>query len=76
MKISFQESQYGTSIELEPETPEEVGQLFRMVNNSLAEKPKMHLSFGAEEKNLPYANIWIKKLKPSSNKVKNSIQNH
>jgi hypothetical protein len=76
MKINFWESEHGTSFELTPETPEEVGQLFRMVNNSVAEKPQMYLSFGQEDKDVPGANIWIKKLKPQSNKVKTSIQNY
>lgn len=76
MKITFWESQHGTSIELTPETPEEVGQLFRMVNNSTAEKPQMYLSFGSGDKDAPGANIWIKKLKPKSHKVENSIRNY
>lgn len=70
------ENQYNSWFELEPETATETAQLFRMVNNSKAEKPEMYLSFGTDEKSKVWCNVTIKKLKPTSNKVSNSINNY
>lgn len=76
MKIEFTESEYWSDFNLTPETPAEVAMLYRMVNNSKAEKPEMYLSFGKDEKVTISCNVSIKKLKPESNKVVNSIRNY
>ena len=59
MKIEFQEGKYGCSFILKPETAQELAQLGRMTNNSMATKPEIHLSFSDE----PYCSVWIKKVK-------------
>lgn len=76
MKIELFESQYNSWFEIEPETATEVAMLFRMVNNSKAEKPEMYLSFGTDENQKVWCNVTIKKLKPTSSKISNSINNH
>ena len=76
MKITFTENEYNSNFNIEPETADEVAQLFRMVNNSKAEKPEMYLSFGSNDKTKIWCCVSINKLKPASNKVINSIKNY
>jgi len=76
MKIQFTETRYYSVFELEPETPEEVAQLFRMTNNSKAEKPEIYLSFGNDDKSKIYCVASFKKMKDTSNKIVNSIKNY
>lgn len=58
MKIDYQEYEDGVSIELIPDTPEEVAQLFRFVNNAKKVKPDISLSFYK----LPTCAIYLKKV--------------
>ena len=76
MKIEFKENEYNSWFELEPETAIETAQLFRMVNNSKAEKPQLYLSFGNNDKSKVWCCVSIGKLKSTSNKVSNSIKNY
>lgn len=76
MIIRFHENDYNSWFDIEPETPQETAQLYRMVRNSKAQKPEMYMSFGADEKSKIWCTVTIKKLSKESNKVSNSIKNY
>lgn len=76
MKIVFTENQYNSWFTLEPETPAEVAQLYRMANNSKVEKPQIILFFGGNDREKVYCNVTIKKLSPKSNKVETRVKNY
>jgi hypothetical protein len=75
MKISFNENDHHTGFALEPETPAEVAMLYRLVQNSKAEKPELYLSFGSDQKCSVWAHVSIKKIKKDSNGFKSNISN-
>lgn len=71
MKLIINESEYGTNIELKPETVEEMGQLLRMAKSSKKEKPGITVCFGQSQQ--PECNIWFKKVKAA--KQDNALRN-
>jgi len=60
MKLEFTDTKYGNSIELKPETVEEVAKMFRLAKNAKRAPVEIHLSFSSDN---PYLNIWIPKVK-------------
>lgn len=68
MKTEVTENKWGLSIEVIPETTQEVAQLLRFANNAKAEKPSVYFSFSSDS---PYLNIHMSKIKESVQK--NSI---
>lgn len=62
MKIEYRESEHGLQIELVPETPKEVAELFRFAKNVKAEKPCVSMYFASDS---PRCSIWMKKLSAS-----------
>lgn len=70
MKVEVMENDYGLGIEITPETPEEVAQLFRFTNNAKAEKPSVSLYFSSKS---PLCSIWLRKI--NKDKQRNAISN-
>jgi hypothetical protein len=66
MKATFDDSEYGLQISIEPETVKETGMLLRFAKNANSEKPNVYLTF---KENI-FCNIWLNKRKPS---VQNNI---
>ncbi len=60
MKIELDQWAEGASIKLRPETPEEVSQLFRLINNVKKEPASFYLSFSSS----PVLSISFRKLIP------------
>lgn len=58
MKIEFFENEVGSSVDLVPETPEELAALLRMANNSKSEQPDISVHFSTT----PQCSIWIRKV--------------
>jgi hypothetical protein len=70
MKMTFFENENGMSIDMIPETPEEVAMLFRVTNNARAEKPSISLYLSGKE---PSCSIWLRKI--SKEKQINNVSN-
>jgi hypothetical protein len=62
MKLEYWESENGLQIDLTPETPKEVAELFRFANNTRAEKPSVSMYFASDN---PKCAIWLRKLSPN-----------
>lgn len=74
MKIQFFESEFGTNIDMEPETIEEATALLRMANNSSREPADVRFYFSSKT---PTASVWLKKVKKSAqcNSISNTNNN-
>lgn len=59
MKITHYENEHGFTIDLTPETPEEVAELARIAMNKSAESVEINLFMSSK----PTATIWVKKVK-------------
>lgn len=60
MKLLFDENDYGTFITLQPETMEEVSQLFRMAKNSKKQPADIYMRFDGKQ---PEAHVAFYKVK-------------
>lgn len=75
MIIEFVETDYETALTFFPETADEVAQLYRMVNNSKAQKPYLFLQFNDSGRRI-YGHVSMKKIKMKSASYKTSISNY
>lgn len=75
MRIEFVETKYETALTIFPDTADEVAQLFRMTQNTKAEKPYLSLQFNDESGKQVYGMICLHKIKESSNKIITHVSN-
>lgn len=69
MKTEIEDSKYGLSITMTPETPEEVAILTRFTLNVNSERPQVNMNFVSK----PYCNVYLLK-RHKGNKVSNHIR--